>query len=125
MQTDYVYLLHFSQPISPDHTCQHYCGSAADVNVRFVHHLTGKGARLTQVANERGIDYEVVRIWKAEPGKGRELERQIKSWKMGNRLCPICAAKRKRKGNQPYLPGLAPLAEALSFALDELPELSF
>ena len=87
MQTDYVYLLHFSQPISPDHTCQHYMGSAADVTTRLIHHLTGKGARLCQVANERGIDYEIVRVWQAEPGKGRELERKLKNQKQGPKLC--------------------------------------
>lgn len=119
MQTDYVYLLHFSQPISPDHTCQHYLGSAEDVNTRLTHHLTGRGARLTQVANERGIDYEVVRVWKAEPGKGRELERKLKNQKNGHKLCPVCSAR--RKGHRPQLP----LGLDFGFSLDDLEELKF
>jgi predicted GIY-YIG superfamily endonuclease len=125
MQPEYVYLIHFHQPISDRHTTQHYCGFALDVEARLVHHLTGRGARLCQVANERGIDYEVVRVWVAAPGKGRELERQIKSWKMGPALCPVCSSKRKGRRNQPYLPGLTPQAEALNFTLDDLNELAF
>lgn len=119
MQTDYVYLLHFHAPISDRHTCQHYMGSAADVNERLVHHLTGRGARLCQVANERGIDYEIVRVWKAEPGKGRELERKLKNQKNGHKLCPVCSARRKPK------PPQLPLGLDFGFSLDELPELKF
>ena len=79
MYTDYVYLLHFSQPISPDHTCQHYMGSAADVNVRLVHHLTGKGARLCQVANERGLIMRLCESGKPSRAKGG-------SWSASSRI---------------------------------------
>jgi len=59
-----LYLLHFDQPISPDHTCQHYLGfTADDLNSRLAAHAAGRGARLTQVACERGITWQVVKIW--------------------------------------------------------------
>lgn len=115
MMTDYVYLLHFSKPIAPGrHTAQHYLGSADDVYARLLEHRAGKGARLCQVANERGIEYNVVRIWVADPGQGRQLERKLKNRKMGNRLCPICAARHKDR--QP---------EAIEFTLDDLQNLPF
>jgi len=95
MRTDKVYQLHFDRPISSAHTTQHYIGSAADVEARLAEHRAGTGARLTQVANERGIGYSVVRTWDAPDGKGRQLERQLKNQKQGPRLCPICEAKRK------------------------------
>lgn len=120
--TNYVYLLHFSEPIAPGrHTCQHYLGSADNVDERFKLHLTGKGARLCQVALERGIDFEVVKVWEAESGKARQLERQLKRRKEGPNLCPICFSERKRHKWQ-----LSLWKDIdLEFTLDDLPERSF
>lgn len=84
-----VYLLHFERPISDTHTCQHYVGTADDVEERLAEHKAGRGARLCQVAKERGIDFVLVRTWEG----GRAKERQIKKWKMSNRLCPICSER--------------------------------
>ena len=81
-----VYLLHFERPISRNHTCQHYCGSTDKLIARLDMHKACPDARLLQVAKERGIGFCLARTW---PG-GRERERQIKSWKMGPRLCPVC-----------------------------------
>jgi hypothetical protein len=81
-----VYLLHFERPISVNHTCQHYTGWALDLNARLTMHRAGKGARLTQIAIERGIGFEVVRTW---PGS-REFERYLKNRKESPRLCPMC-----------------------------------
>lgn len=80
-----VYLIHLASPISHAH---HYLGytKADTVEERFKKHKTGCGARLLQVANELGIDYEVVRTWAG----GRELERRLKKRKDSPRLCPIC-----------------------------------
>jgi predicted GIY-YIG superfamily endonuclease len=82
-----VYLLHFSEPISEKHTCQHYIGYANDVEDRIRQHEAGYGARLTQVAIERGISWEVVRIWTG----GRDVERRLKNIHNAPRLCPICS----------------------------------
>ena len=82
-----VYLLHFSEPISPDHTCQHYLGYTKSLKKRIAEHETGSGARLVQVALERGISFVVARTWS---NGTRALERKLKNQKMGPRLCPIC-----------------------------------
>ena len=81
-----VYLLHFSQPINPNHPCRHYLGTADDLDARIAEHRAGTGARLTQVAKERGITFVIARTWEG----GRKLERQLKRRHAGPRLCPIC-----------------------------------
>lgn len=84
----YVYLLHFDKPISDKHTCQHYIGYTGEsIKRRIQDHLAGRGARLTQVAVERGISFKVVRIWRHGT---RGLERHLKNRKDGPKLCPIC-----------------------------------
>jgi hypothetical protein len=67
MSTPCVYLLHFSQPIAPGHPCQHYIGFANDPWMRLEEHRAGRGARLCQVALERNIGFDLVRLW---PGDG-------------------------------------------------------
>ncbi|MBI3960234.1 MAG: endonuclease [Chloroflexi bacterium] len=81
-----VYLLHFSEPISPDHTAQHYLGSTEDLTRRLAEHRAGAGSRLCEVAKERGIDFVLVRTWQGDRGK----ERQLKRRKSGPKLCPLC-----------------------------------
>lgn len=81
-----IYLLHFAQPISPAHTCQHYLGWCLDLDTRMAAHRAGRGSRLTQVAVERGIDFVIAQTW---PGD-RTLERRLKHRKEGPRLCPLC-----------------------------------
>jgi len=89
----YCYLLHFDQPISKKHTCQHYLGyTSRSIKARIAEHRNGQGARLTQVAIERGISFEVVRIWRKV---NRSDERRLKNQKNGKLLCPHCK-KRKR-----------------------------
>ncbi len=77
------YLFHFDQPISDGHPCQHYLGWAKDIDAREADHRAGRGARLTQVAIERGINFIRARVWE---GYSRTDERA---------LCPICAAERR------------------------------
>ena len=88
----YVYLLHFEQPISPVHTCQHYIGFAENLPARIQLHEIGRGARLTAVAKERQIGFQVVRIWRGD----RWLERKLKDQKRGGRLCPVCHPIKQR-----------------------------
>jgi predicted GIY-YIG superfamily endonuclease len=90
-----VYLIHFHSPISPKHTCQHYIGYADNgVGRRLDEHAAGRGARLTEVAKERGIGFRVVRTWE---NVDRNFERQLKRRKMANRYCPICQARAAEK----------------------------
>lgn len=84
----FIYILHFSRPICPDrHTCQHYTGSCTDLAVRIQSHKSGHGARLVQVANERGISFTVARVFVAA---GRDAERWLKSMKNTPSYCPVC-----------------------------------
>lgn len=88
------YLLHFHQPISEKHTCQHYIGFANDVNARVSFHRKGKsGVRLLEVAKQRGIGFDVVRIW--EDGD-KEFERKLKNRHAAPSLCPICRERKKK-----------------------------
>lgn len=82
------YLLHFERPISPKSTCQHYIGFANNLEARVSYHRKGRsGVRLLEVAHERGIGFEVARVW--EDGS-KQLERQLKNRKNAPQLCPIC-----------------------------------
>jgi hypothetical protein len=49
-------------------------------------HIKGRGARLTQVANERGINFVIAASW---PGD-RHYERKLKNRKNASHMCPIC-----------------------------------
>lgn len=83
----YVYLLHFEEHIAPGrHTCRHYIGYANDLAARLQQHERGHGARLTQVAHQRGIGFRVARLWHGD----RALERRLKNGHRGPRLCPFC-----------------------------------
>jgi hypothetical protein len=83
-----VYLICFSQPIGTErHSVRHYAGFAeSDVDARFAQHQSGRGARLTQVAVERGVSLTLVRIW---PEGDRKFERQLKDGSL-TELCPHC-----------------------------------
>jgi predicted GIY-YIG superfamily endonuclease len=84
-----VYLLHFSGPISSRHTAQHYLGYTDDLAQRLEAHRQGAGARLVQVAVERGLTFVLVRTWHGD----RHLERKLKARKNAPRLCPVCNAR--------------------------------
>lgn len=87
-----VYLIHFHKPISPDSPCQHYIGYAENVGARVMHHRKGTSAvRLFQVAKERGIGFDVVRIW--EDGD-KNFERKLKNRKNSPKLCPVCKGEK-------------------------------
>lgn len=90
----YVYLLHFSRPICPGHPCRHYLGyTSRTLSQRLAEHRSGRGARLVEVATERGIDFVVARTWKGN----RHLERTLKNRKNAPKLCPLCDSRLDRK----------------------------
>ena len=78
-----VYLLHFHSKLRH---AQHYLGYAEDVEERLKRHRSGGGAKLIRALKDKGIDFELVRIWEG----GRTLERKLKKQKNGPKLCPIC-----------------------------------
>ena len=91
-----VYLIHFDQPISPNHTTQHYIDyTSRGKRKRFAAHKAGYGARLTQVANERGINYRIVRTW--WKNGTRSFERKLKNQKNAPKLCPVCNKRNKKE----------------------------
>lgn len=103
-----VYLLHFSEPLGNErHWARHYLGYAADLEARLAEHRRGGGARITEVAVERGIQLILVRSW---PG-GRTTERKLKSQHRHPRLCPLCnskASKQKARADKPDGPVESP-----------------
>lgn len=100
-----VYLLHFDRPISPNHSCRHYLGWTMNLPKRLEAHRKGQGARLCEVAMERGIGFDLARVWAGT----RRLERRLKNRKNGPKLCPICLSQ----------------TQALDFTLDDVQELTF
>lgn len=82
---------------------QHYSGSAANLRERFLAHIAGQGARLTEVYNERGLKYYMVRAFQTETvAEARAYEAYFKgrgpegSRTKGNsrRCCPQCGGKK-------------------------------
>jgi predicted GIY-YIG superfamily endonuclease len=82
-----VYLLHLNTPM---HHARHYLGYAADIDRRIQAHGTPTGARMLQVARERGITWQLARTWKHAT---RTDERHLKNQKNAPRLCPLCNPK--------------------------------
>lgn len=79
-----VYLLHFHTGYKH---ARHYLGWASQLERRLAHHANGTGARLTQVARAKGIEWTVARTWQHAD---RTAEARLKRHKHNSRLCPIC-----------------------------------
>lgn len=82
-----VYLLHFNQPY---HHAKHYTGVAENLERRLHQHRKGSGARLMEVVNQAGIDWQVARTWEGD----RKRERQLKRQGGASRHCPVCKQQR-------------------------------
>lgn len=82
-----VYLIHFDAPL---HHARHYVGYAVRVRQRLEHHRNGRGARILSACNERGIQYDIVRVLE---DADKTFERKLKNCKHTARYCPICAAR--------------------------------
>ena len=81
-----IYLLHLSEPLGH---ARHYLGSTDDLAARLRLHAAGGGARLLEVATERGIRWQLVRTWEGD----RAQERRLKHGNgHGPALCPVCRA---------------------------------
>lgn len=88
-----VYLLHLDTPL-PRGTSKagqplfagHYIGYSTKLATRLQHHENGTGARFMQVCKERGVTWQLARVWEG----GRDLERHLKAQRNAPRLCPIC-----------------------------------
>ena len=81
----YCYLFHIHPPYKH---AAHYLGWTHELAPRLNAHLTGQGARLTQVALAAGCSLTLVRVWK---DVDRSFERQLKKRKNAPaQLCPVC-----------------------------------
>lgn len=91
-----VYLIHLDSKIA--NIAHHYIGyTCLSVEERFERHKSGNGARMLQVANERNIDYHVVRTWEcATKRQARNLEIKLKSRHNAPKLCPICHPRKEK-----------------------------
>ena len=78
-----IYLLHFDRPLQH---ARHYRGWARNLAGRLAHHAKGSGARLTQVAVDRGIGWVLADV---RPGTRAE-ERRLKNLGSAERTCPVC-----------------------------------
>lgn len=106
-----VYLIHFDVPY--EHA-KHYIGyTPYSVESRFEKHKAGKGARLLQVLNEKGIDYKIAKVWENED---RNFERRLKNQKNAPRLCPICSPQYEGK----YMASLTKARALTKIALEML-----
>lgn len=79
-----VYLIHFETPYKH---AKHYLGFATDIYRRLNKHKSGTGARLMQVIQQEGIEWQLARVWKDAT---RNDERKMKNAGGGARYCPIC-----------------------------------
>lgn len=92
-----IYIIEFEKPISDRHTTRYYIGWTEDditYVTRMKAHVKGRGARLTQVAKERGIGWRVIMTF---PGD-RKDERRLKAMKNTPRL-----VERIRRGKCQYV----------------------
>jgi predicted GIY-YIG superfamily endonuclease len=81
-----VYLLHLHGKIAGH--AGHYIGFSTNLEQRIQDHENGRGARLMEVAKERGIGFRIARLWR---GQTRSFERCLKNRKNAPQLCPVCA----------------------------------
>jgi predicted GNAT family acetyltransferase/predicted GIY-YIG superfamily endonuclease len=91
MRTDrkgYLYVIHFDEPI---HHARHYCGCTTVPLGRLAQHAIGRGSRLTQVAKERGIGWELGGLATCTLTELRRLERRMKDWHGSGPFCEICS----------------------------------
>lgn len=86
-----VYLIHFDTPIAH---ARHYLGFTDNLKKRLFQHEHGKGARLLEVAKQRGIVWHCVRTW---ADATRTDERKFKNRKKIKRYCPMCKAEGKHR----------------------------
>ena len=80
------YLLHFNAPYRH---ARHYLGWSHCIGERLTLHAQGKGANLTRVVRDAGIEWDIAALW---PGASRNDERRMKNWHKSAQLCPICKA---------------------------------
>jgi putative endonuclease len=86
-----VYILHLDAPLSH---ARHYVGySATDdtLTARLEHHRNGTArARFTDVLHERGIGFQLARVFE---NADKAFERRLKNTNNTKRYCPLCTPR--------------------------------
>ena len=90
--TGTIYLLHIEPPYKH---ARHYMGWTKDLDARMAEHLSGRGARLTQVILKAGCEIHLTRTWEGD----RNEERRLKNHKWAPRKCPLCKQQQKEHNN--------------------------
>jgi len=88
-----VYLICLEKPLAAGHPARHYMGYAHNpeaLRKRLACHAAGNGSRFMEVVGERGIRWQVTRLWMTGD---RDLERRLKNRHESPRLCPVCAGR--------------------------------
>lgn len=95
------YLIKLAVPLgNQKHSAQYYLGSCANLKKRFDQHLKGTGAAFTRAANQKGISFQIVYIWRTKTKKeARKLEIKLKRQK-NNRLVLSRQLKKDRNGKK-------------------------
>jgi putative endonuclease len=77
------YLLKLSKPLgTTKHSARYYLGSCTNLNKRIEQHKQGTAAAFTRAAKDKGICFEVVRVWTVKTiQEARQLERNLKNYK--------------------------------------------
>lgn len=89
-----VYLLHFSRNYAH---AGHYLGFAEkSLDDRLKEHRAGRGARLTHIIGQAGIEFKCVRTWQGT----RRIERKLKNRHDARSLCPECRSARREAQRQ-------------------------
>lgn len=114
-----VYLFHFNAPLgnlaNRRAQAQHYVGFSDDLDSRIAAQLAGRGAKLVAAALAKGLIFELYH-WPAPLA----TEKLIKRRKQTSIYCPACCA---RQGRTPKALPMPPLAQQLTFDLEELPDI--
>ncbi|HWJ30032.1 MAG TPA: hypothetical protein VNS32_26055, partial [Flavisolibacter sp.] len=63
-------------------------------------HLKNKGAKLLAAVNNKGIRWQVVRVWLSGD---RALERRLKNYKKSRCFCPMCVRRESMHHSLKYL----------------------
>jgi predicted GIY-YIG superfamily endonuclease len=84
------YLIHFDEPVGGK---SHYLGFAPELSARIAKHRASKGAAMTRKANDLGISWQVVRVWR---DADRDAEVALKAMIPKN-LCPYCNLRVSRQ----------------------------
>jgi len=94
-----IYLIHFDTPLAH---AKHYTGWTTDLTVRIAEHVAGRGARLMQVIEERGITWQLAKVV-----EGTRRNERSRKGTGASRWCPLCRGGAPEFAEGAMVPDLA------------------